>query len=90
MKHFFSNLWNEPDYFRKVVVFLVAFIPILLSTLPLGELGELGYWLEKVALPTAIALGATAKGSGISKEEAMKLRALIPTQEILDKKAPRI
>lgn len=83
-----SKLWNDPDYFRKSVAFFIAFLGTLLPVLPLGEFGEVGYWLGKVALPIAVAIGATSKGSGLTADEAAKLRALIPTQEQLDTHAP--
>ena len=84
------RLWNDPDYFYKSAVFLLATIAVVLPILPLGELGSVGYWLGKVALPIAIAIGATSRGSGLTADEASKLRALIPTQAVLDKTVPKI
>lgn len=85
-----DKLWNDPDYFKKTMSFAIALAAVILPVLPLGELGEVGYWLGKFALPIAVAIGATGRGSGLTEEEAAKLRALIPTQEKLDKNAPRI
>lgn len=83
-----SKLWNDPDYFKKTLAFAIAFVGAVLPVLPLGDLGEVGYWLGKFALPIAVAIGATGRGSGLTEEEAAKLRALLPTQERLDKNAP--
>lgn len=85
-----SRLWNDPDYFSKSAAFAIALLASLLPVLPLGELGPVGYWLGKLALPIAVAVGATARGSGLTPDEAAKLRALIPVQEVLDKKAPKV
>jgi hypothetical protein len=84
------KLWNDPDYFRKSMSFVVAMAAVILPILPLGELGPTGYWLGKLALPIAIAIGATSKGSGLSADEASKLRALIPTQAQLDRALPPV
>ena len=86
-----KKLWTDPDYFNKTLAFLIGVFFTVLPTLPLGELGQVGYWLGKIGLPFAIAWGATSHNrSGISAEEAAKLRALIPTQEILNRKAPEL
>ena len=85
-----KRLWNDPDYFNKSVVFFVALVAVIIPTLPLGEMGVVGYWLGKLALPVAVAIGATSKGSGLTADEAAKLRALIPTQHVLDQVAPKV
>ena len=85
-----SKLWNDPDYFRKTLTFMIATVAGIIPTLPLGELGAFGYWFGKFAIPLSIALGATAKGSGLTPGEAAKLRALLPTDEQLDRIAPQI
>lgn len=79
------KLWNDPDYLVKALTMLIGFVAVLLPLLPLGEFGAFGYWLGKLALPVVIALGATARGSGLTHDEAAKLRALLPTQVQMDK-----
>ena len=79
------KLWKDPQYFRKSLTFIIASAATLLPVLPLGEFGDVGYWLSKVALPLAVALGATTRGSGLTESEAAKLRALIPKDEVLKK-----
>jgi len=85
-----KRLWGDPDYFSKSAAFAIAMLATIVPTLPLGDLGVVGYWLGKLALPLAIAIGATSKGSGLTPAEAAKLRALIPAQPVLDKVAPRL
>jgi hypothetical protein len=85
-----SKLWSDPDYFKKSLTVVLGTIAVLLPLLPLGDLGAFGFWLGKLGLPLVIAYGATARGSGLTADQAAKLRALIPDDATLNKIAPPI
>ena len=77
-----AQLWNDPDYFRKVVTLLIGGAAVILPVLPLGELGSFGYWTSKLLLPIAITLGATGRSSGLTVDEATRLRALLAAPKV--------
>lgn len=77
-----GKLWNDPDYFTKSLTVVLGFVAVLLPVLPLGDLGAAGYWIGKLALPVVIALGASGKSSGLTPDEAAKLRALIGATKV--------
>lgn len=92
MRTILHNLWTEPAYFQKSIAVFVAGLAAFLPTLPLEEWGTVGYWLGKVALPLAVLVAARGGNnrSGLTQDEAAKLRALIPTQAQLDAGAPKV
>lgn len=84
----FTKLWCDPDYFIKTIVFTIGLAISLLQLVP-GDAGTIGWYARLLGTPLLIAIGATSTySSGITREEAAKLRALIPTKEKLDKEAP--
>lgn len=91
MRTILRNLWTEPAYFQKSLAVFIAGVAAFLPTLPLEEWGAVGYWLGKVALPLAVLVAARGREhSGLTADEAAKLRALIPTQAQLDAGAPKV
>lgn len=90
MKTILKKLWTDPDYFRKSTVVFLGLLVTILPLVPIDNIPTVGYWISKFALPIIYALGATVKGSGLTPDEAAKLRALIPSQEILDTHAPKV
>jgi len=86
-----TKLWRDPAYFQKTLAMTMAFLAVLLPTLPLGEFGAAGYWIGKLLLPVAVAVAARGQThSGLTPDEAAKLRALIPAPDVLAKVAPPI
>lgn len=63
MRVIVSKLWNDPAYFRAAVALVLG---VLIPNLPLGELGPVGYWIGKFALPLALLVRAD-QGSPESK-----------------------
>lgn len=73
-----AKLWNDPAYFQKTLVFVFASVAVILPVLPLGEMGAVGYWLGKAAIPVAIALAArNTVPSGLTPDEADAFRRFL-------------
>jgi hypothetical protein len=91
MKPLLERLWTDTDYLTKTCVILLGIVVSVLPNLPLGDTG-IPYWIKQFGLPILIGIGATLKSgtSGITADEAAKLRALIPVQDVLDKRAPAL
>lgn len=79
-----KRLWNDPDFFIKSLVFGLGTLIAVLQVVPNEALGGIGYWARLFGTPILLAIGATGRGSGLSAEEAAKLRALLPTQSQMD------
>jgi hypothetical protein len=90
MREIVRNLWCNPQYFQKSIVAACILAAVVLPQLPLGEMGPVGYWIGKALLPLAVVVAARSRqGSGLTTDEAAKLRALIPTQAKIDEHAPK-